>query len=104
MAVGQATSVRRIRAVVIGRVQGVGYRVSTARAAADRGVVGWVANRSDGAVVLEAQGPAAAVDALVAWCRRGPALASVQAVNVDELAPRAEAEPDFAVRRPDLTP
>lgn len=98
MAAGQATPpVRRIRAVVRGRVQGVGYRASTEREATRLGLAGWVRNLPDGAVELEAEGPAVAVDALVAWCRRGPALARVTAVDVDERAPTG-ADVGFATR------
>ena len=99
MAPGQATPpARRVHARIGGRVQGVGYRAATAREAARLGLVGWVANQSDGSVALEAQGPAAAVAMLLAWCRRGPALAAVAAVDVDE-RPLVEAEPGFVIRR-----
>lgn len=98
MAGGQASAERRrIRAHVRGRVQGVGYRASTAYEATRLGLAGWVANQADGSVVLEAEGPPATVDALVAWCHRGPSLAQVAAVTVDELAPTGEA--GFTVRR-----
>lgn len=85
MAIGQGAPVRRIRAVVTGRVQGVSFRASTAREAARLGLSGWVANRADGAVELEAAGPADAVAALVGFCRRGPRLAEVAGIEVTEL-------------------
>lgn len=99
MAAGQATPpTRRIHAVVRGRVQGVSYRASTEREARRLGLAGWVANRADGTVELEAEGPAAAVAALLAWCARGPARAEVTAVEVAEQAPRGAAG-EFGVRR-----
>lgn len=99
MPAGQATpTLRRIRAVVRGRVQGVAYRASTEREARRLGLAGWVENRADGAVALEAEGPADAVAALVAWCGRGPALARVTAVEVDEQPPRGTGG-GFVVRR-----
>ena len=98
MPAGQAsTGRRRIRAVVNGRVQGVAYRASTQHEATRLGVVGWVANQPDGSVVLEAEGPIAAVDALVAWCHHGPRFASVTAVTVDDL-PATDAETAFMIR------
>ena len=36
--------------VIIGRVQGVGFRFHTNRVAQELGVTGWVRNRSDGSV------------------------------------------------------
>ena len=50
------------------------------------GVRGWVANRSDGAVVAEIEGDERAVDALIAWMRTGPPRAVVTEVDVSELS------------------
>jgi len=61
---------RQIR--VGGCVQGVGYRASLQHEARRRGVNGWVRNRSDGTVEAVLQGTQEAVDAVVAWARRGP--------------------------------
>ena len=61
----------RVRVRVTGLVQGVFYRQSTALEAARLGLSGAVRNLSDGSVELEAEGERSAVEALVAWCRRG---------------------------------
>lgn len=90
--------VARAAFVVTGRVQGVGFRVATARAAAAHGVVGFVRNRADGAVEGEAQGDATALAALRAWLQRGPALARVDALAWREVAVAA-GESAFDVRR-----
>ncbi|HTM20712.1 MAG TPA: acylphosphatase [Kofleriaceae bacterium] len=87
----------RIRARVTGLVQGVFYRASTEREARTRGLTGWVRNCDDGAVELEAEGPAERVDDLIAWCRRGPAAARVAAVDVEPIDPIGDRE--FRVRR-----
>jgi acylphosphatase len=70
---------RQIR--VSGRVQGVGYRVSLQSEARKRGVNGWVRNRSDGSVEALLQGTPAAVEAVIAWARRGPMGAGVSDVT-----------------------
>jgi len=74
-----AVTSRRI--LVSGRVQGVAFRAHTAAEARALGLSGWVRNLRDGRVELVAQGPAAAVDALEAWCRVGPSLARVDGIE-----------------------
>jgi acylphosphatase len=73
---------RRLRAH--GRVQGVWFRESMRRTAESLGIAGWVRNRMDGTVEAFVQGTPAAVDAIVAWTRRGPENASVERVDVEE--------------------
>jgi acylphosphatase len=80
----------RVRAVVSGRVQGVWYRETCRREAERLGVAGWVRNRPDGSVEIEAEGERSAVDALVAWARQGPPRAMVDGVAVDHTPPRGE--------------
>ena len=86
-----------VKLLISGRVQGVWYRASTAEKAQALGVVGWVRNLADGRVQAHVQGPAEAVEALVAWCEDGPPMARVDSVScsdasVDEYA-------SFEVRR-----
>jgi acylphosphatase len=77
-------SKQRVRAVVTGRVQGVWYRDSCRREAERLGVTGWIRNRSDGNVELEAEGDRDALDALLRWCAVGPRLAVVSNVTVTD--------------------
>ena len=72
----------RVRVVVTGRVQGVWYRDSCRREARANGVAGFARNRSDGAVEAEFEGPPAAVERVVEWCRHGPPRARVDDVEV----------------------
>lgn len=88
---------RRVRARVTGRVQGVSYRASAQGKALELGLTGWVRNRGDGSVELEIQGPSSRLEVLVAWCRRGPPAAWVSGVEVQELE-LAQGELTFLVQ------
>ena len=77
----------RRRLVVHGRVQGVGFRYSVARAAQTRGVAGWVANRADGTVEAAFEGEPEAVESLVRFCGEGPRGATVDRVEVADEPP-----------------
>jgi acylphosphatase len=79
--------VKRVRVTVRGRVQGVGFRATTAGEARRLGLRGWVRNLLDGAVEVEAWGDAPAVDALVAWLRHGAPPARVSGIDVDDSLP-----------------
>ena len=63
---------KRVQVVITGRVQGVGYRASCQR-------------------------QAAAVDAMVDWCREGPPMAYVSGVEIS-IPPDAPPERGFRVR------
>ena len=89
---------RRVRAIITGRVQGVSYRASTATEARRLGVVGWVKNRSDGGVELEVEGEPDKVAALLAWCEKGPPLARVTNVAIEEQTP-THRETIFSITR-----
>ena len=86
----------RRRIVVHGHVQGVWFRDSTRREAERLGVTGWVRNTAEGTVEAVVEGPAEAVEAIVAWCRTGPPDARVTAVEVREEPP--EGHVGFVVR------
>ena len=81
------TDAVRRRVVVTGHVQGVFFRDSTQRRAAERGVSGWVANRPDGTVEAVFEGGSDDVAALVDFCRRGPSGARVEHVDATDEEP-----------------
>ena len=81
---------QRVRVIVSGRVQGVFFRTGCARAAAVHGVAGWIRNRDDGGVEAVFEGSAAAVAAMIAWCRTGPPGASVVDLESFEGSPIGE--------------
>jgi acylphosphatase len=77
----------RRRVVVHGRVQGVGFRYSLARAAETRGIAGWARNHADGTLEAVFEGDPEAVESLVRVCREGPRGAEVERVDVFEEEP-----------------
>jgi acylphosphatase len=72
--------------IVQGQVQGVGYRVGCHRQATDLGLSGWVRNRPDGTVELEAEGPPDRLVELRLWCEKGPLGAHVTSVSSGQMA------------------
>ena len=79
---------RRVR--VWGSVQGVFFRATCAREAALRGVAGWVRNLPDGSVEAVFEGDDEQLESMVEWCRRGPAGARVDEVEVGREEPAGE--------------
>jgi acylphosphatase len=73
--------------VIHGRVQGVFFRDTTRRRAAERAVSGWVRNNRDGTVEAVFEGGPDAVDAMVRFAREGPRGAIVERVEVIEEEP-----------------
>lgn len=96
MALGADRDGKAVDVRITGRVQGVSFRAYTREQALGLGVTGWVRNEPDGSVVGHFEGPARAVDALVAWCRHGPGYADVDDVEVAET--EATGEAGFRVR------
>lgn len=73
--------------LVHGRVQGVGYRAWTERAALSRGLQGWVRNRRDGSVEAVFVGSEDAVSVMVDACRHGPLGALVETLDQRDASP-----------------
>ena len=86
----------RARISVSGRVQGVGYRAFTVRAATERGLVGGVRNCEDGRVELEAEGAKDQIMSLIAALKIGPPASRVTDVRV-EWVPATGRHTDFAI-------
>jgi len=88
---------RALRARVIGRVQGVGFRWSAVWEARRLGLGGWVRNADDGSVEVEAEGSPAALDVFLGWLRRGPPGAHVSDVEATPV-PCSGATGEFDIR------
>lgn len=79
----------RVRVVVRGTVQGVGFRPFVRGEACARGLAGWIANGADG-VTLELEGPQAAIEEVIGALERVPSPARIERVVVEEKEPRGE--------------
>jgi acylphosphatase len=67
---------------VYGKVQGVGFRYYTHKKANELGLTGFVQNRPDGSVYIEAEGQEEKLDEFILWCHEGPGWARVTKVQV----------------------
>ena len=88
----------RVRAVVSGRVQGVGYRYFVQGRAVELGLSGYVKNLPNGDVELEAEGPRQNLDRLLAYLHQGPPLSRVDKLVSSDLPAQNEAKARFTVR------
>ena len=88
----------RRRYLVEGEVQGVGFRYFAVRRALRIGVSGWVRNLPDGRVEALAEGTVAALAEFEAALRRGPDMALVTNVQVDENSDETEVLTSFIIR------
>lgn len=78
-----ATAIVTVRAMIYGRVQGVGYRAWTTSQARKRQLCGWVRNRSGGEVEAIFHGPREVVEEMLTACQDGPLAARVREVRVE---------------------
>lgn len=88
----------QVHVVISGRVQGVWYRASTKQKAEELGLTGWVKNTRDGNVEAVFEGQESVINEMIAWCRKGPALAHVSDVRIVEKR-KADHYTDFTVQR-----
>lgn len=89
---------KRVRALIHGRVQGVGYRAWTARTASSMGLTGWVRNTPDGSVEAEIQGDDPTVLKFLDQLQVGPRFSAVSDIEVFELS-CAKEEREFTIVR-----
>ena len=76
---------RCVRAWISGRVQGVGFRWATQRAAVSLGARGYVRNLPDDRVEAVFEGNESIVDQALAFVREGPSGAHVTGVELESL-------------------
>ena len=88
---------RQFHATIRGRVQGVCFRAETREVARGLGLAGFVRNTPAGEVEVVARGEEGALESLLAFLHRGPALARVTRVEVT-WDTNHEADDPFAIR------
>jgi acylphosphatase len=72
-----------VHVIVEGKVQGVGFRAFTVTQATGKGLYGWVRNRQDGTVEVEAEGLQTVLKDFLEILKEGPRLAHVTQISVD---------------------
>lgn len=77
----------RIKVLVSGHVQGVGFRFFTQYEASLLNLTGFVKNLSDGNVYLEAQGDKNNILKFINKIKEGNGFCKVKSISIDELAP-----------------
>lgn len=83
--------------IVKGRVQGVYFRVFTQKQARKLNIKGYTRNLPEGHVEIFAIGDVQSLQALKAWCHKGPALAKVTEVIANQRVTE-EIFDDFYIR------
>jgi len=74
-----------ISVIVDGLVQGVFYRQSTKAKAIEFGITGEIKNKPDGTVHIMATGTEAQLNLFIEWCKKGPEMAIVTNVKVENI-------------------
>jgi len=88
----------RVRYLVAGVVQGVGFRHFVWRQGSRLGLSGWVRNLSDGRVEAVAEGESDPLSRFEAALREGPRLARVERVETSRILDEAELPSSFEIR------
>jgi acylphosphatase len=89
--------IARVHILVQGLVQGVGFRWFVARNAGQLGLRGFVRNRAEGTVELEAEGERGLIEELIAQVKVGPRSAQVRDLHIEWQQPQNETK-SFEIR------
>jgi acylphosphatase len=81
-------SLKAIFVKIFGHVQGVGFRHFTYRVAKRLNVTGYVRNAEDGTVEIHAEGEEAVLERFLDEVSRGPTMAIVTDIRVEEVPVR----------------
>lgn len=98
MSINSQGPIKQMHIHVSGRVQGVFFRVEAQKKGRELGLRGFVRNLEDGSVEVVAQGDEKQVEAMLAWCRKGPENAQVRNLEFDWQELDSTFPSDFEVR------
>lgn len=87
----------RLRCVIRGHVQGVGFRAYLQAHALSLGIGGRVKNLPDGSVELIAIGPNASLNKILEFCRTGPPAADIGYVEEEWNVAEQDEYPFFQI-------
>ncbi len=87
---------KAVKVRIFGVVQGVGFRASVKQLADILGLRGYVKNLSNGSVEAVFVGEERKINSMLNFCKRGPPLAKVERVEVEELKEMPEFQ-DFKI-------
>ncbi|MBS3119223.1 acylphosphatase [Candidatus Woesearchaeota archaeon] len=88
---------KQIRMVIRGRVQGVFFRKFVQDTAVKLGLSGFARNLQGGEVEVVAKGPDGMLQELIRACQKGPMLARVEDIRVEEDV-QAESHSGFEIK------
>ena len=69
---------------ITGKVQGVGFRYHTKMKALELNIKGFVRNKADRSVYVEAEGEEVSLNKFLDWCKEGPQHTYVEKYNYSE--------------------
>jgi acylphosphatase len=75
---------KKVKIRVIGKVQGVFFRMYTKKRAKELNLSGWVRNEEDGSVLIMAAGEDKQIEQLISWCHQGSPWSKVLRVEVKD--------------------
>jgi len=73
---------KRVKIIVSGLVQGVGFRYYTREKAIRLGLLGYVKNLDNDIVEIVAEGKEDKLNEFILWCRKGPDSAEVSDIKI----------------------
>ncbi|WP_372773535.1 acylphosphatase [Mangrovibacterium sp.] len=88
---------KQIHLVVIGRVQGVGFRYFVTQKANELNLVGWVKNKMDGSVEIEIEGNSDSIKTFIDFLKIGNGCSRIDRISKSEL-PESQHYQSFFVK------